>query len=67
MGQIINTNAQICPGTVFCRGFIIAVVGDNAPRLSDDTCALKRADLVILTGVWGPPMTISPARPLRRF
>ncbi len=58
MGQIINTNAQDIAQELFSLGIGVyyqTVVGDNAPRLSDVfTQALKRADLVILTGGLGP-------------
>jgi len=60
MGQIANTNAQYISGRLNDIGVNVyyhTVVGDNADRLKEclDT-ALKRSDIVIMTGGLGPTM-----------
>lgn len=58
MGQIVNTNAQYISQRLLETGIGVyhqSVVGDNAERLKEAlTCAMKRADVVVLTGGLGP-------------
>ena len=58
MGNIVNTNAQYLAEQ--CAGLGISmytqvVIGDNPERLADTVrTALKRSDVIILTGGLGP-------------
>jgi len=58
MGQIANTNAQYISGRLPEVGvgvYYHTVVGDNTSRLKDClSLALKRADVIIMTGGLGP-------------
>lgn len=58
LGNIVNTNAQFLAEKCAMLGLSMynqAVVGDNKERLSDTIrTALKRSDIVILTGGLGP-------------
>ena len=58
MGNILNTNAQYLSAELTKLGFPVyyqSVVGDNAKRLREAVrTAMKRSELVILTGGLGP-------------
>ncbi|MCX7921805.1 MAG: competence/damage-inducible protein A [Clostridia bacterium] len=58
MGQIANTNAQYISGRLSEQGINVyyhSVVGDNPRRLKESLeLALKRSDVVIMTGGLGP-------------
>ena len=58
MGNIVNTNAQYLAEKCALLGLSVyyqSVVGDNKDRLADTfRTALKRSDIVILTGGLGP-------------
>ena len=58
LGNIVNTNAQFLAEKCASLGLSMyhqVTVGDNRERLAEDiSSALKRADIIILTGGLGP-------------
>ena len=58
LGNIVNTNAQFHAEKCASLGLSMyhqVTVGDNRERLAEDiSTALKRADIIILTGGLGP-------------